>query len=188
MKKNLVFMNFIAVVFMASCSKIGGKPSTTNVFEEEILPTSPYQSIAISASGEGTLLLEHLNGIEQHFSFNVRKYSNGNVMGVWESKSPGQDLRTHGILNCINFLDQNTAYITGIITQKIGSGFPGEYEPGMPIWFRIKDMGEGNNSEPDQFTDYYSIPGIECINYSQASMHSITSGNIKIISNNQPNH
>ena len=132
------------------------------------------------AKGQAALLLTHLNGQVQHFSFHVIKDVNGNVTGTWESKSPGQDLRTHGILNCLTFLDDYTAFMTGVVTQKIGEVFPGEYEVGMPVWFKVRDNGEGNNSSPDEFTDYYSLQGIECVNYEQASIHPIISGNIQV--------
>ena len=48
-------------------------------------------------------------------------------------KARGQDLRTHGILNCLSFLEDHTAYMTGVVTQKIDEVFPGEYEVGMPV-------------------------------------------------------
>ena len=74
------------------------------------------------------------------------------------------------------FIDDHTAYMTGVVTQKVGDVFPGEYEVGMPVWFKVRDNGEGDNSNADEFTDYYSLQGIECINYEQASMHPIISG------------
>ena len=48
-------------------------------------------------------------------------------------KVPGQELRTHGVLNCLVFIDDHTAYMTGVVTQKVGDVFPGEYEVGMPV-------------------------------------------------------
>ena len=129
------------------------------------------------ANGQAAL---HLYGQVQHFSFHVIKDANGNATGTWESKSPGQELRTHGILNCLVFIDDHTAYMTGVVTQKVGDVFPGEYEVGMPVWFKVRDNGEGNNSSADEFTDYYSLQGIECVNYEQASIHPIISGNIQV--------
>jgi len=79
------------------------------------------------------LARQRLNGQVQHFSFQVVKDANGNVMEHGHQKARGQDLRTHGILNCLSFLEDHTAYMTGVVTQKIDEVFPGEYEVGMPV-------------------------------------------------------
>src|SRR5688572_19571501 len=168
-------------IILISCSKLHCDDSLA--IHNEINETQSELSnggIMSFANGQAALLLPHLNGHVQHFSFHVVKDANGNVKGTWESKSPGQGLRTHGVLNCLVFIDDHTAYMTGVVTQKVGDVFPGEYEVGMPVWFKVTDNGEGDNSNADQFTDYYSLQGIECINYEQASMHPIISGNIRV--------
>jgi hypothetical protein len=177
---NSIFRS-LAIIFLMSCTKYNNYESI-----EMQAPMGETQATLSNggnmsfAKGQAALLLTHLNGQVQHFSFHVIKDANGNVTGTWESKSPGQELRTHGILDCLTFLDDHTAYMTGVVTQKIGDVFPGEYEVGMPVWFKVRDNGEGNNSSADEFTDYYSLQGIECVNYEQASIHPIISGNIQV--------
>ena len=171
----------LTIIFLMSCSKYHNDEGLEmQAAIDETQTELSNGGIMSFAKGQAALLLNHLNGRVQHFSFHVIKDVNGNVTGTWESKSPGQDLRTHGILNCLSFLDDHTAYMTGVVTQKIGDVFPGEYEVGMPVWFKVRDNGEGNNSSADEFTDYYSLQGIECINYEQASIHPIISGNIQV--------
>jgi hypothetical protein len=171
-----------AILLFTACSRNG---------QEEVVKIDPVEPMSqansanniqlASAGGQATLFLAHLNGEVQHFWFHVQKDANGNVSGSWETKSPGQDLRTHGILNCLTFIDDHTVFITGIVTKKIGGlDYPGQYEVGMPVWFKVKDNGEGNQSDADEFTDYYSLDGIECVNYEQASLHPIISGNIQV--------
>jgi hypothetical protein len=177
--KTIILICIQPIILLISCSK--------NQNEEIGFTENPMETLSefsggntSFASGQAALLLPHLNGEVQHFSFHVIKDANGNVKGTWESKSPGQDLRTHGSLNCLTFLDDHTAYMTGVVTQKVGTVFPGEYEVGMPVWFKVRDNGEGSNGVADEFTDYYSLQGIECVHYEQASMHSIISGNIQV--------
>ena len=182
MKKNpFIIVCQLAVVLLISCSKYqndeSGKISAVNIDAQAILSNGSHMSFA---NGQASLLLRHLNGQVQHFSFHVIKDVNGNVKGSWESKSPGQELRTHGILNCLVFIDDRTAYMTGVVTQKVGYVFPGEYEVGMPVWFKVRDNGEGATATSDEFTDYYSLRGIECVDYQQASIHPVISGNIRV--------
>jgi hypothetical protein len=180
-KKSFIIVWQLSAVLLISCSKYNNDESkVADALNAEVPTKLPNHNHISFANGQAALLLSHLNGQVQHFSFHVIKDGNGNVTGTWESKSPGQDLRTHGILNCLVFIDDHTAYMTGVVTQKIGNVFPGEYEVGMPVWFKVRDNGAGNNNTADEFTDYYSLQGIECINYEQASIHPIVSGNIRV--------
>ena len=126
-KTSIIIACIQASILLTNCSKnlndeIGFTQNQSSVESNELTGTGNISF----ANGQGALLLPHLNGEVQHFSFHVVKDANGEVQGTWESKSPGQDLRTHGILNCLTFLDDHTAYMTGVITQKIGAGYPGE--------------------------------------------------------------
>ncbi len=133
-----------------------------------------------SASGQGSLLNPHFNDRVQHFSFHAASDADGsNVTGSWESNSPGQGIRTHGTITCLQILpDGKTAYMTGIITHRDGDGFAGLYEVGDPIWFKVRDNGEGNNSVADQFSDYYNVGG--CLPRPTITMYPITGGNIQV--------
>ena len=52
------------------------------------------------------------------------------------------------------------------------------YRWGDPIWFKVKDNGEGANNPPDQFTDYYIFIS-DCYDYGFA-YHDIENGNIQV--------
>jgi hypothetical protein len=171
----------VSLLLVTSCSKTKDeeglvKPDAISVTQETL---SHKEALASYANGEATLSLAYLNGV-QHFTFHATKDAEGNVTGSWESKSPGQLLRTHGTLTCLTFIDDKTAYMTGVVTHKVGEGSPGQYEVGMPVWFKVRDNGEGDNSNPDEFTDYYSLDGIQCVNYEQASIHPVINGNIQV--------
>lgn len=168
------------VLIVSACSKKDLSSEKPLHIQKETQTSSVNARVVSAVSGQGTLILDFYNGGAQHFSFHGQVDINGDVRGTWESRSPGQDLRTHGLINCISFLDDNTAFITGVVIHKDGQGFPGQYEVGMPVWFKVRDNGEGDNAQPDEFTDYYSLDGIECVNYEQASMHPIAGGNIRV--------
>ena len=177
-KSSITITRVLSLMLLISCSKNDNQGSLVmQVAKDETQRKVPDGGNISFANGQAAL---HLFGHVQHFSFYIIKDANGNATGTWESKSPGQDLRTHGTLNCLTFIDDQTAFMTGVVTQKVGNGFPGEYEVGMPVWFKVRDNGEGNNSSADEFTDYYSLQGIECVNYEQASIHPIISGNIQV--------
>ena len=73
-----------------------------------------------SVNGQGSITLE---GGVQHFAFHATMDKNGKVSGSWESKSPGQDVRTHGTIDCMSLLDNQTAVLSGTITDRSGSGY-----------------------------------------------------------------
>lgn len=142
----------------------------------------PFNSIdpASSVSGEATLLLPYFNDREQHFSFHATKDSQGAVSGSWESKSPGQEGRTHGKITCLVFLDDKTAYMTGVVEKVQGDGLA-KIKEGATIWFKVKDNGEGKNAQPDEFTDYYISNGvISCRDYPRLPSHPIIGGNVQV--------
>lgn len=131
-----------------------------------------------SANGQCALLQPYFNGMVQHFSFHA-KMKNGAVTGSWESKSPGQELRTHGKIDCLTILpDGKTAIMSGVITHRTGDGFPGAYQIGSRVWFKVIDNGQGNNSAADQFSDYYSSSA-PCTDFNQP-MYDIVNGNVQV--------
>ena len=128
-----------------------------------------------SANGQGGLLL---NDRVQHFAFHATTDKNGIVSGSWESKSPGQDIRTHGTITCLQVLpDGKTAIMSGIITQRSGDGFPG-VQVGDPVWFKVVDNGEGANSVEDLFSDYFL--GVSSCNNFVVPLQPIVNGNIQV--------
>ena len=129
-----------------------------------------------SANGQATLTLPYLNGT-QHFSFHAQTDASNNVTGSFETKSPGQDIRVHGNIDCLTILaDGKTAIMSGIATNVDGNGFP--IAVGDRIWFKVQDNGEGANAPNDRFTDYF-VGGICGVNYNLA-LQQITGGNIQV--------
>lgn len=128
-----------------------------------------------SANGEGELFY---NGGAQHFAFHAMRFGDGTVKGSWESRSEGADNRTHGTITCLTiFPDGKTAMMSGVITQKEGTGFPW-FTVGDPIWFKVQDNGEGARSSGDKFSDYYmGLSG--CVDYG-ISLLPIENGNIQV--------
>jgi hypothetical protein len=171
-----VFKLFLAALFlvaMYSCTK-----SDAAVTGNAIQATSDEMLLANnsgpSANGQGGLLI---NDRVQHFAFHASVDKDGNVSGSWETTSPGQNVRTHGTITCLQLVDNNTAIMSGIITQRAGDDFAGT-NVGDPIYFKVRDNGEGANSAGDQFTDYY--PGINhCGNFNIA-FQTIVNGNIQV--------
>ncbi|MDP4264513.1 MAG: hypothetical protein Q8941_18430 [Bacteroidota bacterium] len=142
-----------------------------------LVTTTGFQSLppVSSANGEGEL---SFNGGFQHFAFHALKYGDGTVKGSWESKSTGADDRTHGIITCLTILaDGKTAIMSGIITQKDGTGFP-QFTVGDPVWFKVQDNSEGARASVDMFSDYYmGLSG--CVDYG-ITMLPIENGNIQV--------
>lgn len=132
-----------------------------------------------SVSGQASLLMPYFDDKVQHFSFHASVDAKGNVNGSWESKSPGQEIRTHGNITCVIFLDSKTAVITGVITKKDGDGFA-KVKEGDTVWFKVRDNGEGANAKPDEFTDYFSAKSIPCRDFPNLKMSAIISGNIQV--------
>src|SRR5688500_12794736 len=125
-KQAIILVCFQSMILLISCSKSQNEKMGFNQETKEAVLNRSSGGNTSFATGQAALLLGHLNGRIQHFSFHVVKDANGNVTGTWESKSPGQDLRTHGTLNCLTFIDNQTAFMTGVVTQKVGDVFPGE--------------------------------------------------------------
>lgn len=127
------------------------------------------------ANGQGGL---SFNGSVQHFAFHAIKGADGTVKGSWESTSPGSDNRTHGSITCLTILaDGKTAIVSGVITQKAGTGLP-QFTVGDPVWFKVQDNGEGEKGSEDGFSDYQmGVSG--CFDYG-LSLLPIENGNIQV--------
>jgi uncharacterized protein (TIGR02145 family) len=124
-------------------------------------------------TGQGGIIFE---GKHQNFAFHASMDSEGNVTGQWESKTVGANVRTHGTIYCLTFLDEKTAVMSGTITKvnKEDGTYPGA-QVGNSIWFKVVDNGSGNT---DQFSDYYLRRG-DCIDYG-FPLREISNGNIQV--------
>ena len=132
-----------------------------------------------SANGQGALDL----GLAkiQHFSFHANTDNNGNVSGSFEVKSASQDVRLHGNISCLKVLtDGKTAFMSGVITQRSGDGFPGIYNVGDFVYFRVQDNGEGSNAADDKFSDVYPSGVSQYCGPSSILLLKIANGNIQV--------
>jgi hypothetical protein len=131
-----------------------------------------------SANGQGGLTIgDHV----QHFSFHATTDKAGVVSGTFEVKSPSQDLRLHGTITCLSILpDGKTAFMSGVITQRVGDGFPGSYNVGDFVFFGVQDNGEGANAAADTFSDLRSSGANQLCGPFPISMINIENGNIQV--------
>lgn len=160
-------MKKIAIIFTAGIFIL----SLIAITAFKTLPPRP------SANGQATLTLPYLNGT-QHFAFQAKTDASNNVTGSFETKSPGQEIRVHGTIDCLTVLaDGKTAIMTGVATHVVGTGFP--IAVGDRIWFKVVDNGEGGGSAADKFSDYYPMGGNGCTDWN-APMNAITGGNIQV--------
>lgn len=131
-----------------------------------------------SAGGQGGLII---NGQLQHFSFHASVGANGVTTGSYESRSPGQEARTHGSIKCLTiFPDGKTAFIGAQITQRSGPGFPGAFLVGNYVFFSVQDNGEGATALTDQFSDYYDSGATLFCGPYVLPMQTIKNGNIQV--------
>ena len=136
-----------------------------------------------SANGQGALMLDYMNGRVQHFAFHASTDANGIVTGSFESKSPGQDGRAHGTINCLTVSpDGKTAIMSGVVTHVVGDGYLGfGVKVGTPIWLKVEDNGQGANVVKDRFTDFYFLDTpLLCNEDLGISLAPILNGNIQV--------
>ncbi len=132
-----------------------------------------------SINGNAAISPAYMNGQVQNFAFSARKNASGAVSGNFESSSPGQDIRVHGNITCFTILaDGKTAVFSGVVTQRAGTGLPGLYNVGDPIWGKMVDNGEGANAPADQFSDYF--PSAFGCNNANIGLFNLTNGNIQV--------
>ena len=118
-----------------------------------------YKGGGPSANGQAILPEEALFGYFQNFSFQARENQDGSITGSIEfnCRQPWSG-RVHGTIDCMTIVG-NQATMSGVATHSDIEGYP----PGSLFWFRVVDNGEGNNSDPDQFSDVWGVPeGYPC--------------------------
>lgn len=168
----------LSLVFLNGCSE-----DNISITQEEAVKSIDIQSksdMSLSAkgqksfvTGQGGIIFE---GKHQNFAFHASMDNEGNVTGHWESKAVSADVRTHGTIYCLTFLDEKTAILSGNVTKvnKKEGTYPNVYV-GNSIWFKVVDNSQGNT---DQFSDYYFGYG-DCIDYSP-SLTNLENGNIQV--------
>jgi hypothetical protein len=131
-----------------------------------------------SANGQAILPEEVLFGYFQNFSFHARENQDGSITGSiqFNCRQPWSGI-VHGTIDCMT-IEGNQATISGFATHSDIEGYP----PGSLFWFRVVDNGEGNNSDPDQFSDVWGVPeGYSCTgSFPPFDMVDIEHGNVQV--------
>ncbi len=70
--------------------------------------------------------------------------------------------------------------MSGQITQRVGDGFPGDYNVGDFVAFKVQDNGEGGNAPSDKFSDVLSTGGTQFCGLYGFGMQDIVNGNIQV--------
>ena len=138
---------FLSLMVLISC-ETSENPSAPEGIANKDGAGSLYKA-GPSANGQAMFPVVQLNGI-QNFSFHARENRDGIITGSFEVKARDENLpgRMHGTIDCLT-IDGNIATMSGVATHSTFEAWP----EGTPIWFRVVDNGEGNNSDPDEFSD-----------------------------------
>ena len=166
---------FLSLMVLISCETTDN-PSAPEGIANKDGGGSLYKA-GPSANGQAMFPVEQLNGI-QNFSFHARINRDGSITGSFQVKARDENFpgRMHGTIDCLT-IDGDQATISGVATQSTFENFP----EGTPIWFRVVDNGEGNNSDPDEFSDVFLLfNSIPCDLPQNVGMFEIENGNVQV--------
>ncbi len=168
----------IAILLLSAISCTKENINSLSSPAKQSSDNSAKQSLSPGPSANGQAGLT-FNGILQNFAFHSSTDASGNVSGSWESKSPDQNVRTHGDIICLNILpDGKTAIMSGVVTH-VNDDNPFGVAVGDPVWFKVQDNGEGAKAPVDTFSDYYSSFLSDCSD-ADVYMRPIETGNIQV--------
>ena len=112
--------------------------------------------VTASATGGGHLLVG--GALDVTFSFSANQKLDGSANGRFHHsvELQGQLIEFHGEVTCVSVdAEEGRAWIGGVITRN-NSEHPDftteRTQPGMDIWLRVLDSGEGGNTEDDRST------------------------------------
>ncbi|CAN5300698.1 hypothetical protein BH24PSE2_BH24PSE2_23480 [soil metagenome] len=114
------------------------------------------RGVTASATGGGHVLIG--GALDVKFSFSANQKLDGSANGRFRHsvELQGQLIEFHGEVTCVSVdAEEGRAWIGGVITRNNSehADFTTERtQPGMDIWFRVLDSGEGGNSEADRST------------------------------------
>ena len=166
---------FLSLMVLISCESIDN-PSAPEGIADKDGGGSLYKA-GPSANGQAMFPVEQLGGI-QNFSFHARENQDGSITGSFQVKARDENFpgRMHGTIDCLT-IDGNIATMSGVATHSTFEGWP----EGTPIWFRVVDNGEGNNSDPDQFSDIYVLFNVvSCDVTLTNALFEIENGNVQV--------
>ncbi len=166
---------FLSLMLIISCETTDN-PSAPEGIANKDGAGSLYKA-GPSANGQAMFPVEQLVGI-QNFSFHARENRDGIITGSFEVKARDENLggRMHGTIDCLT-IDGNIATMSGVATHSTFEDFPA----GTPIWFRVVDNGEGNNSDPDEFSDLFLLNNsVSCEVTLSNALTEIENGNVQV--------
>jgi hypothetical protein len=147
--KSLVVI-LLAVAFAISCE-------TASEPEYAIPDINLNQNpVRMSAVGSGQSHRLYSPDVWRTFSFNVRKYLDDTVDGMFQWNNHGGNWGSADAI-CMQ-MDGNRAWIGGIVTRHSNTERIGE-----PAVFRLEDNGQGVNAVPDKIS--YVLVGPDAENY-----------------------
>ena len=154
--------------------------------QQEDLPIADSQNLIVtnddtraagpSASGHGTLTNTY--GSKRQFSFHAREQKNGSVDGSGVLIYPDSGRKFTFDIDCL-MVDGTLAVMSGVITRD--NQVPGKV--GELCWFKVRDNGEGNNSDPDRITLLWSGTDparFDCAINHILPMFEIEGGNVQV--------
>ena len=182
----------ISSLRLASLAVAGGFMLLFTGCQQEDVPVADSQNLIItndqtraagpSANGHGTIMLEDtpIDGVGfRHFTFHAKEKRNGSVEGNGVLTHIGGVRNLSFDIDCLT-VDGTLAVMSGVITRD--NQVPENV--GLLCWFKVRDNGEGNNSDPDQITVLYAgtDPAVyDCaINYVDEAMYDIECGNVQV--------
>jgi hypothetical protein len=89
-----------------------------------------------------------MEGTLRAFTFQARKYRDGNVQGSIELKNRHLGVRVHADLDCLR-IEDDEAFLSGVLTQVNGIE---ENVIGDEVWFHVRDNGEGRGDAADRIS------------------------------------
>jgi len=142
--------------------------------DKTIIESKSAKEIYTSAKGHGIIIYN--SGNKRQFTFHANTMPDGSVEGNGVLFINGV-LKVKFSIDCM-IIGGNTATMSGHITKD-----EPEYV-GSKIWFRVVDNGEGNNSKPDELSDFWYWPSstenVDCTIIDYKRIYAIDFGNIQL--------
>lgn len=128
--------------------------SSVATFAEPALPAFAKSSHAIAHSVTGSGRYLSVNGLTtETYNFAVLKDGEGNVKGTIKIVLRSPEVAFVASPICLEVQD-NLAWVEGVVTVTSSQVIP----IGSPIFFRVRDNGEGENAPPDAISAIFYGP------------------------------
>ena len=133
------------------------------------------------ANGGGTTVE---GGEKSTFVFNAVKKSDGSVTGHLVYVIRVSNITVKMDLDCVRFIGNKTAVLSGIVTEVSGDNIPFYIHVGSNAFFEVVDNGQGNDANPDLISDLFFPVGTGSANANCTNRRARTylpiSGNIQV--------